>query len=479
MNAARQFRHAARAAAQDAEIAGILRFNIATYDAAVALGRGRFLDWREARRRAEAIKRDAIAQLDRYLEEFERRIIARGAAVHWAPDAAAAREIILEIARRHNVRRVVKSKSMVSEEIHLREALEQAGMATLETDLGEYIVQLRNEPPYHIVTPAMHLRREHIAGLFHQKLGTPADETSPEALVRAARREMRQRFVAADLGITGANFLIADHGLVAITENEGNARLCASLPPVQVVLTGIEKLLPRLADLALFWPLLATAGTGQPITCYNSLLGGPRRGGEPDGPRELHIVLLDNGRSRVLADAAQRELLHCIRCGACLNACPVFQTIGGHAYATTYPGPIGAALTPLLRGPAYDHLAYATSLCGACAEACPVGIEIHHQLLRDRAQAAAARRRPWSERLEIRALAWAAAKPRRFERAGRLARRLLRLRPQAIDGTRLDPLRPWTRYRQAPEPPPQSFRAWWRQRNSPPAPNSMAAEPPS
>ncbi len=469
MNPASRFARAAASAAGDAELAAILRRNLATYDQAVAAGRGRFLDWEAARRRAQAVKRDAIAHLDRYLEEFERRITARGAVVHWAADAAAARAVILALAARHGVRQVVKSKSMVSEEIHLREAFEQAGIAALETDLGEYIVQLRNEPPYHIVTPAMHLRREHIAALFHQRLGTPASETSPEALVRAARREMRQRFVSAGMGVTGANFLIADHGLVAITENEGNARLCYSLPPVQVVLTGIEKLLPRLDDLALFWPLLATAGTGQPITCYSSLLGGPRRENEPDGPRELHIVLLDNGRSRVLADAAQRELLHCIRCGACLNACPVFQTVGGHAYATTYPGPIGAALTPLLRGPAYDHLAYATSLCGACAEVCPVRIEIHHQLLRDRGHAAAARRRGWSERLEIAALAWAAARPRRFERAGRWARALLRRRPDAVDGTRLDLLRPWTRYRQAPPPPPQAFREWWRRRAAGPA----------
>ena len=467
MNAARQFARAAKANARDLELAAILRRNIATYDQAVAVGRGRFVDWEEARRRARAIKRAAVARLDEHLLAFERRIMARGAQVHWAPDAATAREIILALARRHGVRRVVKSKSMVSEEIHLRPALEQAGIETLETDLGEYIVQLRNEPPFHIVTPAMHLRREHVAALFQQRLGVPAEVDAPEELVLAARREMRQQFVAAGMGITGANFLIADAGLVAITENEGNARLSASLPPVQVVLTGIEKLLPRLSDLALFWPLLATAGTGQPITCYSSLLGGPRQPGEPDGPRELHIVLLDNGRSRVLADEAQRELLHCIRCGACLNACPVFQTVGGHAYATTYPGPIGAALTPLLRGGEYAHLAYASSLCGACTEVCPVGIDIHHQLLRDRGHAAATGGRPLSERLEMRTLAWAAANPRRFELAGRWARRALRrLQPLAGGGTPLDPLWKWTRYRQAPPLPDESFREWWRARQA-------------
>ena len=461
------FQHAAHMASADAPQQDVVRTSIATYDRAAATGRQRFRDWQAARARAQAIKAEAVGSLDRLLLQFEAGVTARGGHVFWAEDDQAARDYILAIARRRGARRVIKSKSMVSEEIHLATALEAAGMETVETDLGEYIVQLRNEPPYHIVTPAMHLRRTQIAALFREKLGTPPEADSAEELAGAARRTLREKFLHADIGITGANFLIADAGLVAITENEGNARLTASLPPVHVVLTGLEKLLPRLADLALFWPMLATAGTGQPITCYSSLIGGPRQPGEVDGPEEFHVVLLDNGRTGVLADAEKRDTLNCIRCGACLNVCPVFHTIGGHAYGTIYSGPIGAVLTPLLRGQrAFGHLSFASSLCGACTDVCPVRIDLHHHLIQNRRDMNQQRLRPAPERWGMRAFRWVVSDRRRYERAGRCARWLLRRRNWVAEGSPMDALRPWTATRSLPPAPAQSFRDWWRQERS-------------
>lgn len=462
--AEREFAAAAAAKAGDADHFRIVRGSIATHDAALARNRGRFTDWEAARRRARAIKREAIAHLDHYLEQFEAGVTARGGRVFWAEDGAAAREYILGVAARVGARRVVKSKSMVAEEVHLAAAFAAAGVESLETDLGEYIVQLRREPPYHIVTPAMHLRREDVAELFHERLGSPPDADSP-TLVAAARGALREAFESADLGVTGANFLIADPGLVALTENEGNGRLGCGLPRVHIVLTGLEKILPRLEDLALFWPLLAHSGTGQAVTCYNTLIGGPRRADEPDGPEEFHVVLLDNGRSRLLADAEQREALRCIRCGACLNACPVFRNVGGHAYATTYSGPIGAVITPHLRGLAeYGHLSQASSLCGACAEVCPVGIALPRHLLQNRRNAVERAQRGWRERAAFRIWRLAVSGPARFAACGALARGALRvLYRLGAEGTRLDPLRPWTRYRAAPMPPRRSFRRLWEE----------------
>jgi len=461
--AERTFDRLAARAARDLPQQQIIRNNIVTYDRAFDAGRQRFADWQAARTRCHAIKAEAIAHLDEHLLQFEEQVQARGGHVFWAETAGEARDYILGVARRHGVRLAIKSKSMVSEEVHLAAALQAAGVETVETDLGEYIVQLRHEPPYHIVTPAMHLRREQIAELFHRELNTPPGTESAEELAGAARVALREKFLTAGMGITGANFLVADTGMVAITENEGNARLTFSLPPVHVVLTGIEKVIPRLADLALFWPVLSTAGTGQAITCYNSLIGGPRRAGETDGPEEFHVVLLDNGRTTALADAERRDLLHCIRCGACLNVCPVFHTIGGHAYGTAYPGPIGAALVPLLQGlEGFGHLSFASSLCGACTEICPVEIDLHHHLVRNRRDMASKRLRPASERLGLGLWRWAASDAGRFERAGNLLRRLLRYKSAAVrEGSHLDPFRPWTRWR-ALAPPAESFREWWR-----------------
>jgi L-lactate dehydrogenase complex protein LldF len=355
---------------------------------------------------------------------------------------------------------------MVSEEVHLAPALEKLGIEVVETDLGEFIVQLRNEPPYHIVTPAMHLNRKEIASLFNEKLGR-IDTDDPQKLVALAREWLRQKFFSAEMGISGANFIVADVGMIAITTNEGNGRLCTSVPRVHIAITGIEKVVPRLQDLATFWPVLATAGTGQAITSYNTLIGGPRRQGEPDGPEEFHVVLVDNGRSELLADTEQRDVLHCIRCGACLNACPVFRQVGGHTYGTTYPGPIGSVLTPHLRGlNEFQHLSYASSLCGACTSVCPVEIDLHHHLLHNRRNAVRAGTHSFAERLGFRIWRWVMSSARRFRWFGALGKWALRLMQRlGLMRTALDPMRPWTEFREMPPLPKESFRELWRKQN--------------
>jgi L-lactate dehydrogenase complex protein LldF len=276
---------------------------------------------------------------------------------------------------------------MVTEEVHLNEFLESNNIESLETDLGEYIVQLLGQKPYHIVTPAMHLSKEDIAKLFHEKFGTPIDAT-PEQVTQKARELLREKYVQADVGITGANFLLADTGSIAISENEGNARLCTTFPKIHIAIVGIEKIIPSIADLDLFWPMLSTHGTGQNLTVYNTILSGPRRPNETDGPEEMYVVLLDNGRTNLLAQKDQRQGLYCIRCGACLNGCPIYKNIGGHTYATTYSGPIGSIITPHTQGMEdFKHLSYASSLCGKCTEVCPVKIDIHKMLLLNRRDA--------------------------------------------------------------------------------------------
>jgi len=439
------FTTASTAKAGDLHHRAVIQKNIGSYDAAVARGKSRYANWQEARSRAAAIKYETINHLDRYLEQFERNVLANGGHVHWAEDAEQARQIILSLCRQHGVRKAVKVKSMATEEIHLNDALTAAGIQPVETDLGEFICQLRGEPPYHIVTPVMHLTKAEIAQTFHEKFGTSLDATAEE-LAGIARAKLRQEFLTADMGISGANFLVADTGMIAITTNEGNGRLSVSLPRIHVALAGIEKLIPRLDDLALFWPLLSTSGTGQALTCYSTLVGGPRRDGEPDGPEEFHVILLDNGRTKLLADAEQRDTLHCIRCGACLNACPVYKTIGGHSYGTTYQGPIGSVITPHLRGEEFSHLPYASSLCGACTDVCPVGIDLHHHLLHNRRNSAP--RHPF-QHLAFRLWAWTMQSTMRY----RLAGKLLRFAGPFA--------KPWTQTRDLPATPPQSFREWW------------------
>jgi L-lactate dehydrogenase complex protein LldF len=320
----------------------------------------------------------------KYLTDFESAFQSRGGKVIWALDGAEAVAEVLKIVKKQQAKRVVKSKTMVTEEISLNENLEKAGIESLETDLGEYIVQLAGEKPYHIVTPAMHKSKEEVAELFNQKFGMAANST-PEQITAYVRGLLREKFVQADIGITGANFLVADIGAICLTENEGNALMTMSFPKVHIVIAGIEKLIPKMRDLDLFWPLLATHGTGQNITVYNSIVTGPRQDGETDGPEEMYVILLDNNRTEILAHKNQRRSLACIRCGACLNVCPVYKSIGGHAYGTTYSGPIGSVITPWMRGMKdFKHLSFASSLCGSCTEVCPVKINLHELLLYNR-----------------------------------------------------------------------------------------------
>jgi len=365
----------------------IINYNIGKYDVAVKRGLSKLINLDNSKKKGHVIKWRVMENLDKFLPEFEANFQRRGGKVIWANDADEANREILNIIQKAGAKTVVKSKSMVTEEIHLNEFLESHHIESLETDLGEYIVQLLGQAPYHIVTPAMHLSKEDIAKLFNERFGTPLDAT-PEQLTLKARELLRDKYVQADVGITGANFLIADTGSIAVSENEGNARLSTTFPKIHIAVVGIEKLIPSIADLDLFWPMLSTHGTGQNLTVYNTILNGPRQADETDGPEEMYVVLLDNGRTNLLAQKDQRQGLYCIRCGACLNACPIYKNIGGHTYDTTYSGPIGSIITPHMRGmEEFKHLSYASSLCGKCTEVCPVKIDIHKMLLLNRRDA--------------------------------------------------------------------------------------------
>ncbi len=366
-----------------------INFNISKYNAVVPQGKQQFTDVNIVREHAKNAKWRAIENLDKYLENFEKQISARGAKVLWAETAEDALNEIKKICKEKNCKTLVKSKSMVTEEIHLNKFLEKNGIESVETDLGEYIQQLDGEPPYHIVTPAMHKSKEDVAKLFANKLGVPGG-LSPEELTQVARKLLREKYVQAEVGVTGANFIVADIGGIAITENEGNARLSCAFPKTHIVLVGIEKVIPTLQDLSLFWPLLSTFGTGQKITVYNTIVTGPRQANETDGPDDMYVILLDNGRTNLLANPVAREALYCIRCGACLNACPIYKNIGGHTYETTYSGPIGSVITPHLSGmKTFKHLSYASSLCGNCTEVCAVKINLHELLLSNRHESVA------------------------------------------------------------------------------------------
>ncbi len=364
-----------------------LSFNIGKYNATVKLGKQQYADLEHVKKRAKNIKWKALENLDRYLVEFEQNFTANGGKVIWAYDEHEAQQEILKIMKARKARMAVKAKSMATEEIHLNEFLAKHDIESVETDLGEYIQQLDGEAPYHIVTPAMHKSKQDIAALFAEKLGTDIN-LSAEELTLVAREKLREKYLQADVGFSGANFILPDIGGIAVTENEGNGRLSTSFPKVHIAIVGIEKMLTGFNDLSTFWPLLATYGTGQKVTVYNTVMTGPRKDPENDGPEEMYVVLLDNGRSKLLADAVKREALYCIRCGACLNACPVYKNIGGHAYGTTYSGPIGSVITPHFKDmESYKHLSYASSLCGNCTEVCPVKINLHNLLLFNRHEA--------------------------------------------------------------------------------------------
>ncbi len=365
----------------------VINYNIDKYNTAVEIGLSRFNNLENSKRKGYSLKWKVMENLDKYLPEFEANFQRKGGKVIWARDAEEARNEIHAILKEAGARNIIKSKSMTTEEIEINDFLESHDISSIESDLGEYIVQLLGQKPYHIVTPAMHLSLADIARLFHDKFQTPLDAT-PEQLTLKARELLREKYLTADACITGANFLLADTGSIALTENEGNIRLSTTFPKIHIAIAGIEKIIPSMTDLDLYWPLLSSHGTGQNLTVYNSIIGGPRQPGETDGPEKMYVILLDNGRTDVLAREDQRQALYCIRCGACLNACPVYKNIGGHTYNTTYSGPIGSMITPHMRGmQAFKHLSYASSLCGKCTEVCPVKIDIHNMLLANRRDA--------------------------------------------------------------------------------------------
>jgi L-lactate dehydrogenase complex protein LldF len=429
-------------------------------------------DYQELRTQANALKKHAIDNLDHYLEEFQRNVEAHGGKVVYCKDATEVSDFVLDLAKRRGSRLIVKSKSMTTEEVDLNERLQHHGLESVESDLGEYILQLAHEKPYHIVAPALHKTRYDVADIFTKELGV-ARETVPEKLTAIARGVLREKFLNADIGITGANFLIADSGAVVIIENEGNARLTTSVPKIHIAVAGIEKVIPRARDLAVFLKLLSRSATGQLLSVYASILAGPRRVGEVDGPEEFYVVLLDNGRTKLLPDRSKRESLYCIRCGACLNACPVYRKIGGHSFPWVYSGPIGAIITPQFMGVTHEPgLPFASSLCGACGEVCPVKIDIPKVLLELRGEVRKSEAREGLNRIEklaFRVFAWVMTHPRIYEMAGRMAASMspagdgkwLRSVPAPMG---VGPLKAWLSERDLPPVPPKSFREMWRNR---------------
>jgi L-lactate dehydrogenase complex protein LldF len=414
-------------------------------------------DYQELRQHAHNIKKHTLDHLDFYLEQLERNVTARGGKVIWANDATEACDFIRGLVKEKYGKIVVKSKSMTTEEIHLNGRLEADRVEVVETDLGEYIIQLAGEKPYHIIAPALHKTIGQVAEALH----APADSTA-EQLTAKARATLREKFLAADIGITGANFLVADSGAIVLVENEGNARLSSSTPKIHVAVAGIEKVIPRAQDLAVFLKLLGRSATGQPLSVYTSFLAGPRRDTEPDGPEAFYLVLLDNGRTRVLADKEKRQSLYCIRCGACLNACPVYRKIGGYSYPWVYSGPIGKILTPQFMGIEHDPwLPFASSLCGACGEVCPVKIDLPKILLELRSEVVH-RSKDKTERRAWRIFSWIMQRPRAYARMGKLARMGARSTPGLAKY--VGPLKAWLSQRDLPPMPERSFREMWADR---------------
>ena len=429
--------------------------------------------WEEWREEARQIKIHTLDHLDYYLELLHDTVTAAGGQVHFAKDSAEANAIVSHLAQSRGVKVATKSKSMVSEELELNQELESIGVDVYETDLGEYIIQLAGEAPSHLVAPALHKSKEDVAELFADKLGLPYDEDI-ERMAASARVALRDKFMEADLGISGANFVVAETGTLVIVTNEGNGRLCTSAPRMHIGITGMEKVIPSMQDLAVFLRLLPRSATGQRISSYVSMITGPRREDDEDGPEEFHLILVDNGRSRMLRDPKLREALYCIRCGACLNICPVYQRVGGHAYGWVYPGPIGAVVSPMLTGLKESRmLPQASSLCGACREACPVKINIPRMLLELRHRTAESddpkeKASPGSERFMARAFARLMRSPGRMSFAakmGRIGQKLLPGMPKSRGWIRRAPLpllSKWTRARDLPMLPEKSFRDIWR-----------------
>ena len=462
------FAENAKTALADSQLRGALRNATSLFGQRRLAAASGLTNWEDLRSEARAIKDEVLLHLDQYLAAFVSNAESRGAKFHWARDAAEANSIICRLAKDHQAKTIVKSKSMTTEETHLNVALEATGIQVVETDLGEYIIQLAQETPSHIIVPAIHKTKHQIAELFTQELGIPPTDDVGK-LTSTAREQLRDRFAAADIGISGVNFGIAETGTILILENEGNIRLTTSLPRVHIAVMGIEKVLPRFADLDIFLKLLPRSGTGQRLTTYQSFITGTKIDPSSEGPEELHVVMLDNGRSRMLAHPVTRQSLACIRCGACLNACPVYQQIGGHAYGSVYPGPIGAVITPQLMGlQKTQQLPYASSLCGACREVCPVKIDIPRLLLHLRSEItekAEAPKGKASERMAFKL--WRTTMTRQWlyefsGKMGRLFQTFVVKNGRIGKVTAVPALAAWTGTRDLRPIEQQSFRELWR-----------------
>ena len=425
-------------------------------------------DWDKMSDQARAIKAHTIDHLDYYLEIMEKNVTKSGGNVFFATDASSASQYILDIANRGRVRSVIKSKSMLSEEMGLNAKLEDAGMEVVETDLGEYLIQLRDETPYHIIAPALHMSGEDASETLSDTLGTPIN-SAPEDLVKAVRVELRDKFIRAGMGITGGNFVVAETGSLVLVTNEGNGRMCTSMPRIHVAIVGMEKIIPSMADLGIFLRLLIRSATGQRLSSYVTTVTGPRRIGETDGPDEFHLVIVDNGRSKILADPQMREALYCLRCGACLNACPVYRKVGGHSYGWVYSGPIGAVISPILTNlPDSKDLPYASSLCGACREACPVKINIPRMLLKLRNELveggthSKVRTPPIIEVISMRVWRWIVSSNSGLYLANIFGRigQMFFARGDTINWLP-PPLTGWTKYRKFPRIVSRPFRSRW------------------
>jgi L-lactate dehydrogenase complex protein LldF len=465
----RSFPDAAREALRD----GQLRANLGHATSTIRGKRGRVVaelpDWAQLREAGRALKAATMARLDDHLEELERQVTARGGVVHWARDAVEANEIVTRLVQATGTTEVVKVKSMATQEIGLNEALEAAGLDVYETDLAELIVQLGEDKPSHILVPAIHKNRAEIREIFLRTIPgvDPGLTDDPRQLAMAARQHLRERFLRARVAISGANFAVAETGTLTVVESEGNGRMCLTLPETLITVMGIEKVVPTWRDLEVFLQLLPRSSTGERMNPYTSTWAGVTPG---DGPQEFHLVLLDNGRTAVLADEVGREALHCIRCSACLNVCPVYERAGGHAYGSVYPGPIGAVLSPMLTGVEDNaSLPYASSLCGACYEVCPVAIDIPSILVHLRAEHVEAQEKPTAEALAFRGLAKVMSNPRLWhltQRAAKLGRLISRGKP-TLPNVMPPPISGWTRSRDLPTPPKETFvESWVREHGS-------------
>ena len=464
-----EFNQAAAAALQDPKAQRNLRGLYSGFHQARIAASEATPNWEELRERGRAIKAHTIENLDYYLEMVERNVTRAGGKVFFAKDAAAVQQYVVDLARAKGVKMVIKSKSMVSEEVDINHRLIEEGIEPVETDLGEYIIQLADETPYHIIAPAIHKSREDVSELFQQKLNTPHYEEI-EDLAGEARRQLREKFIRADMGMTGANFVVAETGTLTLVTNEGNGRMCTSMPRIHVAVAGMEKIVPSMEDLGIFLRLLIRSATGQRISSYVTTVTGPRRSDDEDGPEEFHLIIVDNGRSKLLADPHLRESLYCLRCGACMNTCPVYRKVGGHAYGWVYPGPIGAVISPVMTSiSGAKDLPYASSLCGACREVCPVKINLPRMLLHLRKELAegetypSERSAPAVERLAMKGWRLGMSNPLFLGIANRIGRLLQK--PLVRDGriTRLPlALSGWTRYRWLPAIASRPFRKRWR-----------------